>query len=160
MYTSPLMGATKPYYNNSYPQQEFEFKYRTPPPPPIPQSDPYTELINTLNNCSGAVRQSIISNPEYKEVELECDILIKQAMEELIIPQLLNKPQGRLVFEKLLGITKKLKDKYSIEESETLQRIMGDPVLQKRLEELKQQGTNQILQEDNKKAFQEDGNNS
>lgn len=145
MYTSPLMGATKPYntsYNppipyNTYPQQEFEFKYRTPPPPQQQISDPYTDLVNILNNCSGAVRQSIISNTEYKEVELECDMLIKQTMEELIIPQVLNKPQGRLVFEKLLGVTKKLRDKYSVEESETLQKIMGDPVLQKRLEELR-----------------------
>lgn len=148
MYTSPLMGATygknnSPFYNPQEIELMTKQKYINPP---LTASDPYMELMNIMGNCSGTVRANITNNPEYKEVEAECDMLIKQTMEELIVPQVLNKPNGRMAFEKMVAIAKKLRDKYSQEEiavNEQFQKLMQDEVVQKRLQELsKADGTN------------------
>ena len=62
-----------------------------------------------------------------------------KAIEEAIIPQILSLPQGRIAFEKFLGVAKKLKDKYTQEEVETaeqFQKLMKDEIVQQRLREL------------------------
>lgn len=106
------------------------------------QNDSYTEFQQTLMSCSPNIRQKIINDEEYQKCDRECETLIKQAVEEIIIPQLLGTAQGRIAFERICGTTKKLKEKYCQEEYETnqkLQMLMQDDVVKKRLEELGQQ---------------------
>lgn len=106
------------------------------------QNDSYSELQQTLMSCSPNIRQKIINDEEYQKCDRECENLIKQAVEEIIIPQLLVTAQGRLAFERICGIAKRLKEKYCQEEYETnqkLQILMQDDVVKKRLEELGQQ---------------------
>lgn len=116
-----------------------------------PQSDPYQEFQILMSSCPPNIRYKIMNNEEYAKCDQECELLIKQAVEEAIIPQILNTPQGRVVFEKFLGVAKKLKEKYSQEEVETaeqLQKLMQDEIVQKRLKELAKnkimEGTNDV----------------
>jgi hypothetical protein len=51
--------------------------------------------------------------------------LIKQAVEEIIIPQVLLTPQGRIAFENFVGVVKKLKERYSKEEIENTQKFQA-----------------------------------
>jgi hypothetical protein len=39
-------------------------------------------------------------------------MLVKQMVEEIIIPQVIATPQGRMAFENFVGTVKKLKEKY------------------------------------------------
>lgn len=62
-------------------------------------------------------------------------------VEDIIIPQVIATPQGRMAFENFVGTVKKLKDKYYQEEIETTQKIqqlMQDEVVKQRLNELTQ----------------------
>lgn len=105
----------------------------------IPQSDPYQEFQILMSSCPPNIRYKIMNNDEYVKCDQECELLIKQAVEEAVIPQIINTPQGRIIFEKFLSIAKKLKEKYSQEEVETaeqLQKLMQDEVVQKRLKEI------------------------
>lgn len=105
----------------------------------VPQSDPYQEFQILMSSCPPNIRYKIMNSEEYIKCDQECEMLIKQAIEEAVIPQILNTPQGRVSFEKFLGVTKKLKDKFSQEEVETaeqLQKLMQDEVVQQRLKEL------------------------
>ena len=105
----------------------------------IVQSNPYQEFQSLMNSCSSNIKYKIMNNEEYIQCDNECELLIKQAVEEAIIPQILSNPQGRVVFERFLGVTKKLKEKYSKEEMETaeqFQKLMQDEIVQKRLKEL------------------------
>lgn len=109
----------------------------------LPQSDPYQEFQMIMGSCPPNIRYKIMNNEEYVRCDQECELLIKQAVEEMIIPQILNTPQGRVTFEKFLGVAKKLKEKYSQEEVETaeqLQKLMQDEVVQQRLKELAKEG--------------------
>jgi hypothetical protein len=76
-----------------------------------------------LSSCSATVRQKIINDKNYIACDEECELLIKQMVEEIIIPQVIALPQGRLAFENFVGTVKKLKDKYYQEEVETTQKI-------------------------------------
>lgn len=111
------------------------------------ENDPYTELQQTLSSCSATVRQKIISDQNYRVCDEECEMLVKQMVEEIIIPQVIATPQGRMAFENFVGTVKKLKEKYYQEEIETTQRIqqlMQDEVVKQRLHELSQnQGQSQ-----------------
>lgn len=107
------------------------------------ENDPYIELQQLIGECSTSVRQRIVNDIEYKKCDEECELLIKQAIEDIIIPQLLMTPQGRIAFEKFTGTVKKLKEKYSMEELENnkkIQVLMEDEIVKKRLEELGRQG--------------------
>lgn len=103
------------------------------------QSDPYIELQNELLNCSVSIRNKIIGDREYQACDAECEILLKQAIEEVFVPQILNTPKGRLAMEKFVGVVKQLKEKYSQEEVQTneqLQALLNDEVVRKRMEQL------------------------
>lgn len=106
------------------------------------QSDPYLELQNELLNCSVSVRNKIISDKEYRLCDNECELLLKQAIEEIFVPQILNTPKGRVAMEKFVGVVKQLKEKYSQEEAQTneqLQSLLNDEVVKKRMQQLAQQ---------------------
>lgn len=103
------------------------------------ETDPYLELQQILGSCSATVRQKIISDKNYRLCDEECETLVKQMVEEIIIPQVLATPQGRIAFENFAGTVKKLKEKYYQEEVETTQKIqqlMQDDVVKQRLHEL------------------------
>ena len=106
------------------------------------QSDPYTQFQNEMYQCSPTVKNKIMNDDEYRQADYQCELLMKQALEEVLIPQLVNTPNGRLAFERLSAITKNLKQKYIQEEvqaNEQLQKLMNDEVVLNRLREL--QGT-------------------
>lgn len=108
------------------------------------QSDPYLDLQNELLNCSVSVRNKIITDKEYQICDNECELLLKQAIEEVFVPQILNTPKGRIAIEKFLGTVKQLKEKYSQEEMQTneqLQALLNDEVVRKRMAQLSQQET-------------------
>lgn len=118
---------SQPYYQN---QQLYKNGY---------DSDPYLELQQTLSSCSATVKQKIMSDKAYMLCDGECETLIKQMVEDIIIPQVLATPQGRMAFENFAGTVKKLKDKYYQEEIETtkkIQQLMQDDVVKQRLQEL------------------------
>lgn len=109
------------------------------------QSDPYLELQNELLNCSVSVRNKIINDKEYQVCDNECEILLKQAIEEIFVPQLLNTPKGRMAMERFVGVVKQLKEKYSQEEVQTneqLQALLNDEVVRKRMQQLSQTNDN------------------
>lgn len=103
------------------------------------QSDPYTQFQNEMYQCSPTVKNKIMNDDEYKQADYQCELLMKQALEEVLIPQLINTPNGRLAFERLAVITKNLKQRYIQEEvqaNEQLQKLMSDEVVLNRLREL------------------------
>ena len=119
-------------------QQNYQKNYET---------DPYIELQQILGSCSSTVKQRIMNDNNYKACDNECEQLIKQAIEEIMIPQVLMTSQGRIAFEKFVGVVKKLKEKYSEEEVETtqkLQTLMQDEIVKKRLKELMNDTNNSI----------------
>lgn len=140
----------KPQWNNQNPQEvELMMKQKFQQPlgqntPPLQnyQSDPYTELQNELMNCSATVRHKIISDREYQACDNECELLLKQAVEEIFIPQILNTPRGRIAMEKFVGVVKQLKERYSQEEAQTneqIQALLNDEVVRKRMQQLSKQ---------------------
>ena len=119
----------QPYFTNSqFYQQNYD-------------GSSYLELQQILSSCTPAIRQKIMLDKTYKECDSECEALIKQAIEEIIIPQVIMTPQGKMAFEKFVGTVKKLKEKYTQEEIEAtqkLQALMQDEVVKQRLQELTQ----------------------
>jgi hypothetical protein len=53
-----------------------------------------------------------MNDKNYIVCDEECETLIKQMVEDIIIPQVIATPQGRMAFENFVGTVKKLKDKY------------------------------------------------
>ena len=103
------------------------------------QTDPYLELQNELINCPISIRNKIINDKEYQICDNECELLLKQAIEEIFVPQILNTPKGRLTMENFVGVVKQLKGKYSQEEAQTneqLQVLLNDEVVRKRMQQL------------------------
>ena len=143
-------GENRPAWNNQNPQEvELMMKQKFQQPNiqnqiqfQNYQSDPYLELQNELLNCSITVRNKIISDREYQICDNECELLLKQAIEEIFVPQILNTPKGRVAMEKFVGVVKHLKEKYSQEEVQTneqLQNLLNDEVVRKRMQQLSQQ---------------------
>lgn len=111
------------------------------------QTNPYLELQAELANCSITVRNKIVSDPEYKMCDNTCDVLLKQMIEEVFVPQVLNTSQGRIAMEKFVGVVKQLKEKYSKEEANTaeqLQTLLNDDIVKQRMQQLAQMQTNEI----------------
>lgn len=107
-------------------------------------NDPYFELQQIMASCSATVKQKIMNDRNYMVCDQECEALVKQMVEDIIIPQVILTPQGRMAFENFVGTVKKLKDKYHQEEIETtqkLQQLMQDEVVKQRLQELSQPQT-------------------
>lgn len=110
------------------------------------QPDPYMQFQNEMSQCSPTVKNKIMNDSDYIQADNQCEALLKQAIEEAIIPQLINTPNGRVAFERLTAITRNLKQKYIQDEviaNEQLQALMKDEVVINRLKELQ---TNTPLQ--------------
>lgn len=140
-------GENKQLWNNQNPQEvELMMKQKFQQPSMQNavqfqnyQSDPYSELQNELLNCSITVRNRILNDKEYQICDNECELLLKQAIEEVFVPQILNTPKGRMAMEKFVGTVKQLKEKYSQEEAQTneqLQNLLNDEVVIKRMQQL------------------------
>lgn len=139
--------------NNSVSPQEWEYIQqvrRTGYDPnqiqQIPQqnfSDPYIDFQNEFNSCSANIQQRILDDKDFKSAMSECDKQIQMMVENLVRPQVMQTKDGRIAFERLLAIFRKLKEGYSNEEAEnmkTINMLMQDEVVLKRLSELKGQG--------------------
>lgn len=106
------------------------------------QSDPYSDFEIEFNKCSPTVQNRILNDEEFKIIMNECDRMIQSAVESIVRPQVIQTPNGRLAFERMLGTFRQLRDRYSQEEirnMERFQKMMQDEVVQKRLAELEQQ---------------------
>lgn len=102
-------------------------------------SDPYTDFSNEFSRCSTTVQNKILNDPEFKNAMLECDKKIQAMVEDVIRPQVMQTPDGRIAFERMLAIFRKIKDGYIKEETENLevlQSFMQDEVVKKRIAEL------------------------
>lgn len=109
-------------------------------------SDPYVDFQNEFNSCSVNIQQRILNDNEFKSVMYECDKQVQSMIENIVRPQVLQTKDGRIAFERLLATFRKLKDSYSNEEAEnmkTINMLMQDEVVLKRLAELKEQGGKQ-----------------
>lgn len=106
-------------------------------------SDPYIDFQNEFNSCSSNIQQRIIEDKDFKIAMSECDKQIQMMVENLVRPQVMQTKDGRLAFERLLAVFRKLKEGYANEEAEsmkTINMLMQDEVVLKRLAELKGQG--------------------
>lgn len=123
--------------------QQLSNQYQQPLPQTLQQTnDPYTSGSMLLAQCSDLVRAKIMQDPQYQQIDNECEILIKQYLYGNIIPQILNTQQGRIAFERWEQCIKELKQEYSKEEVAMTQNInvlLSDPVVMARLQELQQQ---------------------
>lgn len=111
-------------------------------PPQQYQSDPYIDFTNEFSKCSNTVQNRILNDPEFKSAIDECDKKIQSMVENIIRPQVMQTPDGRVSFERMLAVFRNVRDKYSKEESdslETLQKLMQDEVVKKRIVELNNQ---------------------
>lgn len=109
-------------------------------------SDPYIDFQNEFNSCSTNIQQRIIENNDFKMAMSECDRQIQIMVENLVRPQVMQTKDGRIAFERLLAVFRKLKEGYANEEAEnmkTINMLMQDEVVLKRLAELKGQGGNE-----------------
>ena len=103
------------------------------------QSDPYSDFINEFSKCSLSVQNKILNDSDFKGAMTECDNRIQSMVEDIIRPQVMQTPEGRVSFEKMLAIFRQVKDKYVKEETENmevLQKVMQDEVVKKRIAEL------------------------
>lgn len=108
----------------------------------LPQSDPYMDFSNEFSRCSSGVQNRILNDPEFKNSMEQCDRVMQGAIEDIIRPQIMQTPGGRMAFEKMLATFRNVRDKYIKEESENLealQRVMQDEVVKQRMAELSQQ---------------------
>lgn len=102
-------------------------------------SNPYIDFQNEIQSCTPIVKDKILQDESYKSADYQCELLIQQAITDAIIPQLLNIPDARVAFEKLLATTRQLKAKYQQDEvssAQAMQTLLSDPVVQQRLKEL------------------------
>lgn len=106
---------------------------------PQQQSDPYTEFETEFLKCSTIVQNKIMEDNEFKYIMAECDKQIQRMVEYIVRPQVLQTKDGRIAFERLLGAFKELKNKYSKEEMDNMEKIqmlMNDEVIRKRMMEM------------------------
>ena len=64
---------------------------------------------------------------------------MQSMIEDIIRPQVMQTPEGRVSFEKMLATFRQVKDKYIKEENESmevLQKVMQDEVVKRRIAEL------------------------
>ena len=102
-------------------------------------SDPYTDFEIEFSKCSTVVQNKILNDIEFKRTMDYCDRLIQGALESIVRPQVIQTSEGRIAFERMLATFRELRDKYSQEEIQSMEkisRIMQDDVVRKRIEEL------------------------
>lgn len=105
----------------------------------VPQSDPYMDFVNEFSVCSPTVQSKILNDKNFKLAMEDCDKRIQAMLEDIVRPQLMQTPEGRISFEKMLATFREVRDMYKKEESESLealQKIMQDEVVKKRIAEL------------------------
>lgn len=108
----------------------------------VTQNDPYTSGSTLLAQCSDLVRSKIMQDNRYKQIDYECEMMIKQYLYGNVIPQILNSQNGRIAFEKWEQTIKELKQEFSKEEVAMTQNInvlLNDPIVAARLQELQNQ---------------------
>lgn len=102
-------------------------------------SDPYTDFANEFKQCSPSVQASIMQDSEFVECMNECDRQIQATMEQLVRPQVMQTPQGRVAFEKMLATFRSARDKISKQEAKNMEKIhmmMNDDVIKQRIMEI------------------------
>ena len=120
-----------------------------------PQNDPYTSGMTILSQCSDFVKSKIMQDYRYRQIDNECEMLVKQFIYASVIPQVLNTQGGRIAFERWENSIKQLKQDYSPEEAkmienmQNVQALMNDPVVMERLREL-QDGRQPVKQKSSK----------
>lgn len=105
-------------------------------------SDPYTDFETEFSKCSTTVQNKILNDSEFKKSMEYCDRLMQGAIESIVRPQVIQTPEGRIAFERMLATFRSVKDKYTEEEIKSMERlnkIMQDEVVQKRLAELEKE---------------------
>ena len=103
------------------------------------QSDPYIDFTNEFSKCSASVQNKVLNDPEFRSAMTECDNRMQAMVEDISRPQVMQTPDGRVAFEKMLAVFRQTKDKYVKEEAdnlEALQKVMQDEVVKKRIAEL------------------------
>lgn len=150
MNQNPLIPNGNIFPNKSTPNvspQEWEYiqtMRRTgwqEPPVQQPQqlSDPYSDFEAEFSKCSTTVQNKILNDEEFKKSMQYCDNLMQSAIEDAVRPQVMQTPNGRIAFERMLATFRSVKDKYAQEEIQNMERlhkIMEDEVVKKRLAEL------------------------
>lgn len=102
-------------------------------------SDPYSDFEAEFSKCSTTVQNKILNDEEFKKSMQYCDNLMQSAIENAVRPQVMQTPNGRIAFERMLATFRSVKDKYAQEEIQNMERlhkIMEDEVVKKRLAEL------------------------
>lgn len=109
-------------------------------------SDPYTDFANEFKQCSPSVQASIMQDQDFIDSMGECDRQIQAMMEQLVRPQVMQTPQGRVAFEKMLASFRDARDKISKQEAKNMEKIhmmMNDDVIKQRMMEI-EGGNNRV----------------
>lgn len=120
-----------------------------------PYADPYTDYVDVIRSCSKLVQEQIYNDPSYIKAEDGWENLKRQALNEILVPQLLQTNQGYQKCEALYQTTLKCKEFYEAQEVESQQRLLqtqqqlqnfydSPEALKKRLQEI--EGTKQVQQ--------------
>lgn len=72
--------------------------------------DVYSEYLSLLDSCSMIQKQKISTHPDFIEADRHCENALKQCLYAQAMPLVLNTPKGRELFERLVFVTKKIKD--------------------------------------------------
>lgn len=125
-------------YNNMMNQMQQNQNIQQPPQQQS-LSDPHLDYIKLLEATSTNIKLKMNDDIELQQCNYDCESIKSQALDELLIPQILQHPQARAIFERRLQTAKKLK---VLEEGKVAQlqqqmeTLMNDEVVMKRLQEL------------------------
>lgn len=106
-------------------------------------ADPYSEYQQVLGSCSDLTREKIAADPRYVQIYTECDNAIKQYLYAQCIPAIIQTQEGRIIFEKLCDITKRLKEDNAKQEADrdrVIEKLLQDELVQERLKEMQAEG--------------------
>lgn len=102
-------------------------------------SNPYDDYIQTLNSVSDVTKQKITQDERFQVIYLQCTEILNQSLYAKVLPEVLSDQNGRIAFERLYTTTKALKDELvqkDIQKEKTLDLLMQDEVVLRRLQEL------------------------
>lgn len=145
LFTNPSPLAYTP---NSSVEVQQRWLQQQPVQPQQPNLDnnPYTNAVNELNACPVTLRNEIMHDPEYLEVQQQVESLFLQHLYAQILPTVLQNQQYNFLLEKYLQTVKSLKEKHeeqerireqqAIQAQEQINLLMQDPVISRRLLEL------------------------
>lgn len=145
LFTNPSPLAYTP---NSGVEVQQRWMQQQPMQPQAPNLDnnPYTNAVNELNSCPVTLRNEILQDPEYREVQSQVESLFLQHLYAQILPTVLQNQQYNFLLEKYFQTVKALKSKHEEQErireqqaqkaQEQISLLMQDPVISRRLLEL------------------------